>query len=47
MNDWGFVCGNQKKDSLLLGTRERNKIVTEKDAGVVRVLGVNSYRVTG
>jgi hypothetical protein len=47
MNHWGVVCGNQKKDSLLIGTKERNKIVMEKDAGIVRVVGVNTYRVTG
>jgi hypothetical protein len=44
MNGWGVACGNQK-GTLLLGMRERNKIEMEKDAGNVRVVGVN--RVTG
>jgi hypothetical protein len=45
MNNWGMVCENQKKGNLLPGTRERNKIVMEKDAGIARVVGVN--KVTG
>lgn len=46
LNNWGMVCENQKKGNLLLpDTRERNKIVMEKYAGTVRVVGVN--RVTG
>lgn len=44
MNNWGMVCENQK-GNLLPDTRERNKIVMEKDAEIVRVVGVN--RVTG
>jgi len=44
MNDRGVACGNQK-GTLLLGMRERSKIETEKDAGIVRVVGVS--RVTG
>jgi hypothetical protein len=45
MNNWGMVCEYQKKGNLLPGMRERNKIVMEKGAGTVRVVGKN--RVTG
>uniref|UniRef100_A0A0A9E8N3 Umc2756 n=1 Tax=Arundo donax TaxID=35708 RepID=A0A0A9E8N3_ARUDO len=38
MNNWAVVCGHQKKDNLLLGMRERNKIVIEMDAGTVEVV---------
>jgi hypothetical protein len=44
MKNWGMVCVNQK-GNLLPGTRERNKIVMEKDTEIVRVVGVN--KVTG
>lgn len=44
MNNLVMVCGIQR-GNLLPCTRERNKIVMEKYAEIVRVVGVN--RVTG
>jgi hypothetical protein len=37
MNNWGVICGHQENGILLLGTRERNRIVMEMDVGAVAV----------
>jgi hypothetical protein len=37
VNNWEVICGHQENGILLLGTRERNRIVMEMDAGAVGV----------